>query len=99
MADRVVVRLDTGRGSETRWLDPEAAAIVCRPTSIELLRAVARDEPESIRAAARLVDRDVHQVHDNLRELGRIGLVEFERSGRSRAPIVPYERVSVEIDL
>lgn len=51
---------------------------VTRPKNLELLRTIARDEPESIRETARLVGRDVRQVHDNLQELENLGLIEFE---------------------
>ena len=95
----VEVRLLDDDGTDTLSLDEEAADGLVRPTSIELLRAVAREEPSSIREAARLVDRDVRQVHDGLRSLGRMGLVEFDRGGRSHRPIVGFEQVEVRIDV
>ena len=95
----VDVRLVGPDGTETMSLDPEAADSVVRPTTIELLRVVAREEPSSIREAARLVDRDVRQVHDNLWELGQLGLVEFDRSGRAHRPVVDYEGIEVSVDL
>ena len=95
----VDVRLVGPDGTETMSLDPEAADSVVRPTTIGLLRAVAREEPSSIREAARLVDRDVRQVHDDLWNLGQMGLVEFDRGGRSHRPLVEYERIEVGIDV
>lgn len=95
----VEVRLIGPDGNETHEFDDEAADRLCRPTSIELLRTLAREEPTSIREAARLVDRDVRQVHDNLWKLGELGLVEFDRSGQSHRPFVTYERVELEIKL
>lgn len=94
----VTVRLVGPDGTDEREFSDEEADRVCRPTSIELLRAVAREEPSSIREAARLVDRDVRQVHDNLWKLGLLDLVEFDRSGRSHRPIVDYERIEIEIE-
>jgi predicted transcriptional regulator len=95
----VEVRLIGPEKNETHEFDDAAADRLCRPTSIELLRTVAREEPTSIREAARLVDRDVRQVHDNLWKLGELGLVEFDRSGQSHRPFVTYDRIEVEIDL
>lgn len=93
----VELRLVGPEGTETREFTAEEATRVCRPTTVELLRAVAREEPGSIRAAARLVDRDVRQVHDNLWRLGQLGLVEFRREGRSHRPVVDYDRVELSI--
>lgn len=99
MTQHVVLRLSGPGGEESRRLSPEEVSLVCRPTCLDLLRAVAREDPPSIRAAARLVGRDVHQVHDNLRELDGLDLVEFERDGRSRRPVVPYEQLEVSVGL
>lgn len=93
----VVVRLVGPDGTDERELSEAEADRVCRPTSVELLRTVAREEPSSIREAARLVDRDVRQVHDNLWRLGELDLVTFDRDGRSHRPVVDYERIELEI--
>jgi len=95
----VVVRLVGPDGTEEREFTDAEADRLCRPTSIELLRTVAREEPTSIREAARLVDRDVRQVHDNLWKLGTLDLVAFDRGGRSHRPVVDYERIELEIDV
>ncbi|MUV87986.1 hypothetical protein GJ631_15845 [Natronomonas sp. CBA1123] len=95
----ITLRLSGEDGTETRTLNPEEASLVCRPTTIELLRTIAREDPSSIRETARLVDRDVRQVHDNLWTLGGEGLVEFERDGRSRRPVVDYDEIELEIGL
>ena len=94
----VDVRLVGPDGTETMTFGLENADSVVRPTTIRLLRTIACEEPSSIRKAARLVDRDVRQVHDNLWEPGQLGLVEFDRSGRSHRPVVDYDRVEVGID-
>lgn len=65
--------------------------------NVEIIRTVAREEPESIRELARLVDRDVRQVHDSVTELETLGLVEFEEQGRSKKPTVWYDSISVDI--
>ena len=67
--------------------------------NLELLEAIAEREPDSIRQAAEIVDRDYKQVHRNLTELEDIGVIEFEGggSGRSKKPILAYD--GLEIDL
>lgn len=79
--------------------DPGELHRVTRPKNLELLRAIAREEPTSIRETARLVDRDVRQVHRNLAELEELGLIEFEEAGRSKRPTVWYDRIAVELPL
>ena len=95
----VELRLHGDTGTETLEFDAAAADRLVRPTSLELLSTVAREKPSSIREAARLVDRDVRQVHDDLWNLGQMGLVEFDRGGRSHRPLVEYERIEVGIDV
>lgn len=95
----VEVRLLGDDGTDTLSFDEKAADRLVRPTSLELLSTVAREEPSSIREAARLVDRDVRQVHDDLWNLGQMGLVEFDRGGRSHRPLAEYERIEVGIDV
>jgi predicted transcriptional regulator len=69
------------------------------PTNLTLLRVIVRKQPESIRATARAVDRDVKEVHRNLNELEQLGLIEFDETGRAKRPTVWYNRVSVDLDL
>lgn len=69
------------------------------PKNIELLRTIARESPGSIRELARLVDRDIRQVHDNLRDLDNYGLVEVEQAGRAKRPTVWYDDIEIEIPI
>src|SRR6056297_1236693 len=46
--------------------------------NLELLEAIAEHEPDSIRQAATIVERDYKQVYRNLSELEDIGVIEFE---------------------
>jgi predicted transcriptional regulator len=70
------------------------------PLRLELLRAVATGAPESMREAARLVDRDVSDVHSDLKRLEVLGVLELEEGGPSGAirPVVPYDRIEMQID-
>jgi predicted transcriptional regulator len=70
------------------------------PLRLELLRAVATEAPGSMREAARLVDRDVSDVHSDLKRLEVLGVLELEEGGPSGAirPVVPYDRIEMQID-
>lgn len=69
------------------------------PTNVELLRTIARESPASIRETARLVDRDVRQVHDDLTDLARLNLLVFETEGRAKRPVVWYDDIDIELPI
>jgi predicted transcriptional regulator len=68
---------------------------------IELLEAIATHEPESIRAAADLVERDYKTVHRQLSELAELGVIEWvdAKSGTAKKPLFPYEGLEIDLDL
>ncbi|MUW13243.1 transcriptional regulator [Halorubrum sp. CBA1125] len=70
------------------------------PLRLELIRAIAEETPESMREAARLVDRDVSDVHSDLKQLEVLGILTLEPGGPSGAiqPVVPFDRIEVHID-
>ena len=65
---------------------------------MELLEAVMEQPPESIRALADRLDRDVHDVHDDLHLLAEYGVIHFEENGRAKKPYVPYDTVRIEVE-
>ncbi|GGK84382.1 HVO_A0114 family putative DNA-binding protein [Haloarcula sebkhae] len=69
------------------------------PTNLELMRVIREHEPESMRVAADLVERDFKDVHRNLTELEALNVIEFEQSGRSKRPIVRFDAIDAEITL
>ena len=84
---------------EVVYHDPADVHRVTRPKSLELLRAIVQHNPESIRETARLVDRDVSQVHRNLTELEELHLVELVDDGQSKRPSVWYEAIDIDLPL
>lgn len=69
-------------------------------TNIALLQAIAREQPESIRELARLVERDVSPVHRDLDRLEDYGLVAFEQGvGWAKRPVVPYDEIDISVPL
>lgn len=65
---------------------------------MELLEAVMEQPPESIRALAARLERDVHDVHDDLHLLAEYDIVHFEEDGRAKKPYVPYDTVRIEVE-
>ncbi|MFW5900156.1 MAG: transcriptional regulator [Halodesulfurarchaeum sp.] len=69
------------------------------PKNLELLETISEHQPESIREAAELVERDYKQVHRNLSELADIGIIEFEGGGPGQAkkPKLAYDGLEIDI--
>ncbi len=84
---------------EVVYHDPADVHRVTRPKSLELLRAIVQHDPDSIRETARLVERDVSQVHRNLTELKELHLVELVDDGQSKRPSVWYEAIDIDLPL
>ncbi|MDG5778767.1 transcriptional regulator [Haloarculaceae archaeon H-GB2-1] len=70
------------------------------PLRLELVQAIAQGDPQSMREAARLVDRDVSDVHADLKQLEVLGILEFEDGGPGGAiqPVVPFDTIEMHID-
>jgi predicted transcriptional regulator len=84
---------------EVVYHDPADVHRVTRPKSLELLRAIVQHRPESIRETARLVDRDVSQVHRNLVELEELHLVDLVEDGHAKRPVVWYDAIDIDLPL
>jgi len=67
--------------------------------NLELLHAIAENEPSSMRELAEIVDRDYREVHRNLEELEKLNVVEFVEEGRSKKPVVWYDNIEVNVNL
>jgi predicted transcriptional regulator len=70
------------------------------PLRLELIQSIAEGNPQSMREAARLVDRDVSDVHSDLKHLEVLGIIQLEDGGPSGAmqPVVPFDRIEMHID-
>ena len=70
------------------------------PLRLELLQAIAEHDPESMREAARLVDRDISDVHADLKHLEVLGIVKCVEGGAGGAiqPMVPFDRIEMHIE-
>lgn len=72
---------------------------VLSPRNIELLESIREREPGSIRELARLVERDVSRVHDNVTELDRLGIIDLVEDGQARRPVMEYDRIEIDIPI
>lgn len=79
--------------------DPSDLRALLTDRRIELLRSVMADRPESIRALAQRLDRDVKSVHDDLQVLGTYDVVRYEVDGRAKRPLVPYDTIEVSLEI
>jgi predicted transcriptional regulator len=70
------------------------------PLRLDLIQAIAREHPSSMREAARLVDRDVSDVHADLKQLEVLGILKLEEGGPGGAiqPVVPFDKIEMHID-
>jgi len=68
-------------------------------TASEYAVGIVPHEPESTRETARLVDRDVNQVHRNLKELEELHLVVLVDDGQSKQPSVWYDTIDIDLPL
>jgi predicted transcriptional regulator len=70
------------------------------PRRVALLETIAAASPQSMREVARLVDRDISDVHTDLKQLEVLGILTFEAGGPGGAmqPIVPFDRINIDID-
>jgi len=115
VGDREQVREDAlqfVQAAETDTLDDQDGAATLQfgtyddlvdsltPLRLELVQAIAAHAPESMREAARLVDRDVSDVHSDLKHLETLGILELKEGGPGGAmqPIVPFDRIEMHID-
>ena len=67
------------------------------PRVLELIEAIRREEPSSINEAARTVDRDVKNVHEELSRLAQLGIILFEEDGQSKRPVVWFDELVINL--
>lgn len=77
--------------------DPEELSRLLSAKNVELLRTIAREEPESIRDLCRFVDRDIRQVSDNLADLETLGIVTLQQDGRAKRPRFEYDEIEIRV--
>ncbi|WP_248516841.1 HVO_A0114 family putative DNA-binding protein [Salinarchaeum laminariae] len=67
------------------------------PRVLDLIKAIRREEPSSINETARVVDRDVKNVHEELSRLAQLGIIFFEEDGQSKRPVVWFDELVINL--
>jgi len=67
------------------------------PRVLDLIEAIRREEPASINETARVVERDVKNVHEELSRLAQLGIIFFEEDGQRKRPIVWFDELVISL--
>lgn len=66
---------------------------------IELMRSIMTAGPDSISDLADRLDRNYSDVHGDVQVLADHHIVYFDTDGRAKRPVIPYDRVRVDIEV
>ena len=78
----------------------ESFARVLSARNRELLALIAREKPASLTELAELAGRNKSNLSRTLKTMSRYGLVELKEGQRGTlVPLVPYDRVSLDVSL
>tara|TARA_Y100000310_G_C20495294_1_gene721231 strand:- start:364 stop:744 length:381 start_codon:yes stop_codon:yes gene_type:complete len=72
---------------------------VLTPRRLDLLRFIKTENPGSIRQIASGLDRDLKNVHGDLKILENVGLVKVEKKERNFVPRVVYDELDIRINV
>ena len=67
------------------------------PRVLDLIEAIRREEPASINETARVIDRDVKNVHEELSRLAQLGIIFFGEDGQSKRPVVWFDELVINL--
>ena len=67
------------------------------PRVLDLIEAIRHEEPASINETARVVDRDVKNVHEELSQLAQLGIIFFEEDGQRKRPVVWFDELVISL--
>lgn len=75
----------------------EAFRKALTPKRLELLHTIKTKKPTSINELARMAKRDIKNIADDVKYLEQIGLLEKVETARRTAPVINYDKISLEI--
>jgi predicted transcriptional regulator len=75
----------------------EAFRKALTPKRLELLRLIKTKNPSSINELARIAKRDVKNITDDVKYLAQIGLIVKKETNRKTTPVIPYDKLLLEI--
>jgi predicted transcriptional regulator len=67
------------------------------PRVLDLIEAIRHEEPASINETARVVERDVKNVHEELSQLAQLGIIFFEEDGQRKRPVVWFDELVISL--
>ncbi len=67
------------------------------PRVLDLIETIRQEEPSSINETARMVDRDVKNVHEELSRLAQLVIIFFEEEGQSKRPVVWFDELVINL--
>ncbi|RLM91149.1 hypothetical protein D3D01_16655 [Haloarcula sp. Atlit-7R] len=67
------------------------------PRVLDLIEAIRREKPSRINETARVVGRDVKNVHEELSRLAQLGIIFFEEEGPSKRPVVWFDELLITL--
>ena len=91
-------KVDKSRGIYFTSL--EAIRKVLTEKRLELLRVIKEQEPDSVYELAKILNRDIKNVNDDLKLLKDIGLVSITKARKGRGRVIPrvnYDKIQLEI--
>lgn len=66
---------------------------------LEVMRSIMTAPPDSISDLADRLGRNYSEVHSDIHVLADHDIVYFDTDGRAKQPVIPYERVRVDIEV
>lgn len=75
----------------------DALMTTLTPRVLELIETVRNEEPASINETARISDRDVKNVHEELSQLAQLGIIFFESDGQRKRPVVWFDELVINL--
>jgi len=66
---------------------------------LEVMRSIMTAPPDSISDLAERLDRNYSEIHGDVEVLADHDIVYFDTDGRAKKPVIPYERVRVDIEV
>jgi predicted transcriptional regulator len=67
------------------------------PRVLDLIEAIRQEEPPSINETARVLDRDVNNVHEELSQLAQLGIIFSKEKGQSKRPVVWFDELVINL--
>ncbi|MFB6100440.1 MAG: hypothetical protein ABEK16_04155 [Candidatus Nanohalobium sp.] len=80
----------------TKNIRPEHLRKLMTPKRRELTEFVKEERPSSISETAEELDRGLREVDQDLKLLERMGILYFEKEGRARKPVIPFENIDIQ---